>query len=61
MASSAFLSRIRWPNITRDVPNPTTSGAKDIEDRKSALLDFYVAVRGFAITSRRTCIQRPLC
>ncbi|KAK0183996.1 hypothetical protein F5146DRAFT_1146136 [Armillaria mellea] len=25
------------------VPNPTTSGAKDIEDRKSALLDFYVA------------------
>lgn len=49
MASSAFLFRVRWPNITRNVPNPTTSGAKDIEDRKSALLDFYVAVGGFAM------------
>ncbi|KAK0444554.1 uncharacterized protein EV420DRAFT_1002693 [Desarmillaria tabescens] len=28
----------RW-----SVPNPTTSGATDIENRKSALLDFYVA------------------
>lgn len=43
MASTAFLCRGCRPNIIGAVPNPTTSGAADIENRKSALLDFYVA------------------
>ncbi|PBK94821.1 hypothetical protein ARMGADRAFT_67922 [Armillaria gallica] len=43
VASPEFYAAHRLFGGRWNVPNPTTSGAKDIEDRKSALLDFYVA------------------